>query len=61
MATLTTEQKRRRDPARQLTEREAWDLWQAGFRFSIFDPTTDTYVISPAAQVAGSRACRTGH
>lgn len=50
MATVTTEQKRR-GPEAQLSEREAWDMWQAGFRFSIFDPTTDTYVLTEPAEV----------
>lgn len=36
-----------RDPRKlKLTEEEAWDMWAAGFRFSIFDPTNDDYRLS---------------
>ncbi len=36
-----------RDPRKlRLTEEEAWAMWAAGFKFSIFDPIGDDYRLS---------------
>lgn len=46
MAKYTIEQKGRGLDKLKLDEAEAWAMLREGFRFSEFNPTTDTYTLS---------------
>ena len=46
MATFTTQLGERDLNKLKLPEKEAWEMLREGFRFSMFDPTTDDYRLS---------------
>ena len=52
MPSFTTELKGRNPDKLKLSEEEAWNMLNAGFRFSLFDPTTDDYRLSSPYRLA---------